>query len=527
MSRRATLVGVCTLAALVAVLVSGAGVPDAPSSRVSRETIARADAVDRPARVFPEFAGVVIPPNLCPVNFVVNEPGRRYHVRIASVDGEPIELTSDVPAIVIPPTKWRDLLSRNRGNPLTLTVTVQDLDGRWHRFRDVVDATIAREDVDRWLVYRIISKYNQTYKDIGVYQRDLEGYDETTLLHSASINRGCMNCHTFADRKPSTLVMHVRSKVGGGMLLVRDGKVTRVDTRSRFNPTPAKYIAVHPSGRLAAFAESKLLQFGHTVGENADVFDAGSDLALYLFDANLVTTTPAISSADRQETYPSWSPDGRYLYFSSAPKLPPRLWKDVRYDLMRVAYDVETGRWGRVETVLAANDTGLSMTHPRVSPDGRWLLFCASGCGSFPIWQTDADLYIMDLGTRTVRPLTDANSDTAEAWHTWSSNGRWIVFSSRRRDGVLTKLYFSHVDEKGNASKPLILPQKDPTLYDRSLHVYNLPEFATGPVDVTQQALIDALRSPEHLEAGLDPAVKPRVSDEELSRKSPQPAGIE
>jgi dipeptidyl aminopeptidase/acylaminoacyl peptidase len=231
-----------------------------------------------------------------------------------------------------------------------------------------------------------------------------------------------------------------------------------------------------------------------------------SILLYYLVDSKTVKTSPNISKKDRLETYPTWSPDGRYLYFSSAPmlwpdrnKVPPERYDEVKYDLLRISYDLKSDKWGELETVLSTQDTGLSILEPRISPDGRWLLFCMCNYGSFPIHHQDSDLYLMDLkaaqetGQYKYRRL-EINSDQSESWHSWSSNSRWIAFSSRRRDGLFTRSYFSYVDEEGKVYKPILLPQKDPEFYDSCLQTYSVPELVTQPVQVTGEKLARIIR---------------------------------
>ena len=152
-------------------------------------------------------------------------------------------------------------------------------------------------------------------------------------------------------------------------------------------------------------------------------------------------------------------------------KVPPENYNKVKYDLLRISYDIEKDQWGEVETVLSAQDTGLSILEPRISPDGRWLLFCMCDYGSFPVYHQSSDLYLMDLkaaqqtGQYKYRRL-DINSDQSESWHSFSSNSRWIAFSSKRHYGIFTRTYLSYVDKTGKVYKPIILPQKDPTFYD-------------------------------------------------------------
>ncbi len=56
----------------------------------------------------------------------------------------------------------------------------------------------------------------------------------------------------------------------------------------------------------------------------------------------------------------------------------------------------------------------------------------------------------------------------------------------------LRKPYFSHFDSSGNTTKPFVLPQEDPLLYETSLDVYNAPEFTKEPVHISPQDLATA-----------------------------------
>jgi hypothetical protein len=254
-----------------------------------------------------------------------------------------------------------------------------------------------------------------------------------------------------------------------------------------------------------------------------------SYLAYYDVSARQVKTTPALARKDRLETYPAWSPDGRFLYFCSAPltwtdrDVIPDQYDQVKYDLVRIPYDVDRDVWGTPETILSAKDTGQSMLEPRISPDGRWLLFCMCKYGCFPVYQQSSDLYLVDLeaaqhtGRYEYRRL-ECNSDESESWHSWSSNRRWIAFSSKRGNGTFTRVYLSYVDPNGVAHKPLLLPQKDPTHYDSCLWTYNVPELVTEPVVVTKESLGRVVRSTQQISVQMPvttatPKAKPEASD--------------
>jgi hypothetical protein len=260
---------------------------------------------------------------------------------------------------------------------------------------------------------------------------------------------------------------------------------------------------------------NKLTQFFHGRGEIRDVLDWASDLVLYRVSSNTVSTHPRIASLDRLETFPAWSADGRALYFSSAPALSGFTSPDsgveydrIRYDLVRIPFDPAEGILGEPETIVRSSETGTSALLPRPSPDGRFLLFCTARYGSFPVFRPDADLALVDLRTGAVSK-PDVNSGRSDTFHSWSRNGRWFVFASKRLDGVCGRLFFSHVGADGRASKPFLMPQKDPRFYDTFLKTYNVPEMIAGPVRTRWQDLASAANDGRRLKnAVLDPRVR-------------------
>lgn len=376
----------------------------------------------------------------------------------------------------------------------------------WRRFQPIVN-TVADSEIDNYLFYRLLKPVHTVYGDIGIYQRDLRTYSETPVVENKSFGGACVNCHTLAPHHPDRMILQTRGTKNGvnysGTIVVRNGRIDNVDTRSlakagqsdrgRIGAAMAAYAAWHPSGEFVVYSANDIFQFFHAVGNVRDVFDCESDLALYHVDSNRVSTSPEISRPDRLETFPAWSPDGRFLYFCAADPLPQARYKQVRYDLMRIGYDPGSGEWGKLETVLSSKATGLSITEPRVSPDGKWLLFCMSDYGSFPVYRSSSDLYLLDLQTRKHQRLA-VNSPRSESWHCWSANSHWIAFASKRRDGVFGRIYFSYVDEAGHVHRPFLLPQEDPAFYDRFIKTYSVPELAPVPAPVHSRTLGRAIR---------------------------------
>lgn len=304
------------------------------------------------------------------------------------------------------------------------------------------------------------------------------------------------------------MLMGIRSYsyYGTSTLLINEDKASKIDTKFG-------YTSWHPSGKLAAYSINHLPMVYHTKrSETRNTVDFNSLIAYYHIGSTEVKTSPEFSKKDMLETWPAWSPDGKYLYFctskmlwSQDDPLPPDRFREVKYDLLRIAYNLENDEWGKLETIISAKETGLSIAMPHISPDGRWLLFCMIDYGYFPPWQQESDLYLVDLhaAEKTGRynyQRLDLNSDESEAWQSFSSNSRWIAFSSKRDYGIFTKTYFSYIDNEGIASKPLLLPQKDPEFYEYCLETYTVPELVTGPVKITGEKLGRIVRSSRKIE---------------------------
>lgn len=496
-SARVLLAAVLATAAVVAV------------GSISAEGPADPTTTGRPPRIDPDYSDVVVPPNLAPLNFVVQEPGQAYRVSVGARGEAPsILIETDTPTVRIPPGAWRDLLEQCRGGDMEVVVQARSDGGTWQRFEPIVNH-VATDSIDSHLVYRLLKPLYNKYVHMGIYQRDLGTFEQSPILENRHAENACLNCHTFHKHQPDPMLLETRGGPGSPVLIARDGKVQTIDMRTDFHFSPATYAGWHPDGDHVVFSLNNATLFFHTDPrqETREVFDATSELVVYSIADNMITTTPEISSPERAETWPEWSADGRHLYFSSTEVTPIERYADVRYDLMRIGYDADSGAWGELEMVVSAEASGLSVLQPKVSPDGRWLVCTMADHGNFPVFLASSDLYVVDLQDGGYRRL-EVNSDLADSWHSWSSNSRWLVFSSKRRDGLFARPYLTYVDEAGHFHRPLLLPQEDPAFYDSFVQTFNVPVLVDGRVEVGQRALARAITSPDTiLRALLDPRV--------------------
>ncbi len=478
--------------------------------------------------IYPDYINVTIPPNIAPMNFIVKEPGEVYRVKVSSSAGQPITVMSKTGTIQFPLQEWKQLLSANAGESLRLDISIQS-NSQWQDYDSIINP-IAEQKIDSHLVYRLLNSAYTRWADMGIYQRNIENFDESPIIHNRATEGKCMNCHSFNQNNPQSMMMHLRGGESSGTLIARDGQMRKVNTATDFNRAGA-YPAWHPSGKLIAFSVNQLKMYFHSQEyDPRDVFDRGSDLILYYIDENTVTTSPHISSAERMETFPAWSPDGKILYFVSCPDFQTFIdgdelrYKDILYDLYRISFNAETREWGEAELVLSGKELGKSITFPRISPDGKYLMFCAADDGHFPIYKASADLYLMDLQTNEYEKLA-LNSDLAETYHTWSSDGRWFVFSSKRMDGITARPFFAYMSPDGEIHKPFVLPQEDPTFYLSYLKTYNRPELITGPVTLRPQQLVKNMYDNDNrFDAQLDANVKAKkepVGGEQMYNAAP------
>ena len=449
--------------------------------------------IGQQAKIHPSYQETVIPYNIAPLNFMIYEEGSRYMVRFAVAGKDSFDISCNG-TVSIPLQKWKNLLEAHRGEQMTVSIFVKKASG-WVRYSPL-QFTIAPEPVDTWLAYRLIEPGYEAWKQMGIYQRCLENFVETAIMENHLTDGNCINCHSFCNNNPQTMLFHLRQQ-HAGTIFVKNGTVSKINTKTPEMLSAGVYPRWHPDGRYAAFSINTTKQAFHTVHANkVEVYDQASDLLLFDTETNTLLTDSLIYSEKYFETFPEWSPDGQYLYFCSAVARPmPQEYDSLRYDLLRIAFDASTGQFGKqVDTLVSSANTGKSVALARISPDGKYIVFCMSNYGTFPIWRHENDLYILNLETKEMRNLSTINSDRSDSYHSWSTNGRWMVFSSRRIDGTFTRPYLCYFDVEGNAHTPFLLPQKDPMHYDLSTKSYNIPEFIIGKVSVSPHKLAEVAK---------------------------------
>lgn len=454
-------------------------------------------------RLKPDYSGITLPCNIAPINFNIENEADECITSIRSTHGKPILISGN--HVRIDAKKWKDLLNANKGERLTIEVYAKKK-GTWVRF-PLVENTIAQQPVDQYVVYRYIQPLYTLYEEMSINQRNLENFDVTVIYdnrnQSTDLTAQCVNCHSFQNyNQDGSMQMHMRGE-NGCTLFMRNGQYTKINLKNPSLVGGAVYPSWHPTQNLIAYSVNNIGQnFYSKKLDKVEVIDDKSDLVLYDVDNN--SLSPIEITEDWLETFPYWSPDGKTLYYASAhfkaetdntERETIEKHASLRYNLVKKPFDPTTRTFGKSDTVVNASSIGKSATFPRVSPDGQYMLFSMADYGNFHIWHRSSDLYLMDLKSGSYRTAEELNSPEVESYHSWSSNGKWVIFSSRRDDAGFTRLYLAYFDGKGGFSKPFIIPQEDPSFYDRSFKSYNVPEFIVKPASMSRKGILKAMKS--------------------------------
>jgi len=202
-------------------------------------------------------------------------------------------------------------------------------------------------------------------------------------------------------------------------------------------------------------------------------------LAWYSKDSGKLQTLPGADDPNFVQTSAFWSPDGKYLVFSRATARDPypRGYErsmyandpketQIQYDLYRIPFN--DGKGGTPERIVGASENGMSNNFPKVSPDGKWIIFVQ--CKNGLLMRPDSKLYIVPFEGGVARPL-ESNLAVMNSWHTFNPNGHWLAFSSKT-PSLYTHLYLTHIDDQGHASPPIVV--ENATASNRAV---NIPEF--------------------------------------------------
>jgi|WetSurMetagenome_2_1015567.scaffolds.fasta_scaffold00775_3 Tol biopolymer transport system component len=452
-----------------------------------------------PPRLDPDYTEVTIPPNIAPMNFIIKEKGTAYFVKFSSGAGTEIDIFSRSGKIRIPQKKWKQMLQKNTGKEMKAEIFSKSEDGKWLKFKTITNK-IAVENIDPYLYYRLLYPGYESWAELSISWRNLDSFKSQSFIENSVVDENCVNCHSFNNGRTDDFLFHMRGTLGG-TYIYSGGEFRKINLKTKEMKNGAVYPRWHPSGKYVAFSSNKIIQRFHAAdNKKVEVSDLESSLVLYDVQKNEIMNIELADKEKFMDTYPEWSPDGRILYFCRAAQVGEQYdYKQIRYNLYRVSFDPDNRSFGQAELVWDAALLNKSVSFPRISPDGKYLVVTLANYGCFPIWHKEADLYSFDLENGKPSKL-GLNSDFSDSYHSWSSNSRWLVFSSKRGDGLTARPYISYIGKNGISEKPFVLPQRDPEFYNKFLKSYNIPEFSTfkvkmNPGEINKTARTKAIQA--------------------------------
>ena len=453
------------------VLFSGCGAGD-PATAL--------DGSEGPLVIYPDYKDVTIPANIAPLNFRYAMKDVRKAKTTFTLDGKSVTIRG--PEVEWRLSAWKRFLEGAEGQTVNVTAEAT-VEGK--PIKDSWTFQVSEDPVDGWLTYRLIEPSYQMYHEVSILERCVENFDETVICDWKHTDNACMNCHVHGQSRGDYSLYYIRGPQGGS-ILNQGGKLRKLSLKTDDMLSATVYGDLHPDGRFGVFSTNIILPSFHTDAvARMEVFDSASDLTVADFENNRMINVPHVARADAWETFPCFSADGRSVYYCVADTVAlPQGIMQAKYDLLRADFDPGTGIIGaQVDTVWSGRAHNASVCHPKVSPDGRWLMFSVADYGTFPLFHPECMLYLADLQSGEIRPLDEIKGNKSDSYHSWSSNSRWFVFASKRGDGQYGKPYFCHLDADGRTTKPFVLPQKSSRFYVYNLKSFNVPDLgktATG-----------------------------------------------
>ncbi|MCQ2084172.1 MAG: hypothetical protein MJY58_06750 [Bacteroidaceae bacterium] len=427
--------------------------------------------------LMPDYSDITIPCNIAPLNFRL-DGASRFDVQIKGQAGN-YNFKGRNGLVSFGVRKWHSMLEAEKGNVLEVGVTARTSKGEV--YENSFTWTVSPDSIDPYLSYRLIEPAYEVWSEMAIEERCMENFSTRLIGENSQADKCCMNCHTSNGN--GTSFLHLRG-ANGGTVLNRNGAVTKISTRTD-RTGQGVYGDISRDGRYGVFTTADITFAIHSRYDmRMEVYDQRSDLVVVDFDNMTATDSPAVTGDDFQETFPCFSADGRVIFFCRARHHEqPDSIASMHYDIAAVQFDPATGRIGDKVITMVSAGNGLSFSHLKASPDGRWLMATAASYGTFPVWHKESELWLIDLQNHSVDIMADANTDGADTYHSWSSNSRWVVFASKRDDMIYGRPYITHIDENDRCTRAFVLPQRDPVLYTNTMKSYNIPELYTVPED--------------------------------------------
>ena len=397
----------------------------------------------------------------------------------------------------VPDTVWARIKEHAAAGAASVQVRGIRRSGLWGKAAPTVHRSqrvtfrIARDPADNIIVYRLVDPPFANRKTPSLFIRDIRLTRPTVFLDARQ--QYCVNCHAFSSKKGthgrlSLQVRYVGDEPADHAVYAAVYDIDRHEGRKTIFPFDVQmstFMAWSPDEtRLAVAARQRFAPRTGPVIFETQTIGQDSDIAVYNALDGTGALLPGASEPKVLETYPRWTPDGKSIVYSSAPvgKHP----SITQLDLYIIPF--RDGLGGSPAPVPGASANGKSNFYARFSPDGKWMSWVQADYAS--LIKASSDIYLMSADFRSgPRALASNVPHAADSWHSWSSNSRWILFATKREDGIFARLYMTHIDEAGNASPAVRLPIETP----RMRMSFNIPEFLAERPPIEEHRLFEGM----------------------------------
>jgi len=348
---------------------------------------------------------------------------------------------------------------------------------------------ISEHKADPMIVYRLVSPLFHGNKTPNIYCRDISTYEQKMFLPSKG--QYCSNCHSFPV-KPTVpaekvkVAIAIRKSFGEktyrilGLynFLGREGRTLNINSF---------FMSWHPDGnKVVVTGGNETAVRALITLETQEFYVKIADLRIIDYSTLSETPLRGASTAKYMETLPTWSPDGKTIMFARAEEL-GNTFVERKFDLYTVPYN--NGDGGKAVPVPGASHNDMSNYAARYSTDGKWIVFNKADYST--LVAPSADLWILSTEEGALPRKLECNVPYAmDSHHSWSSNSRWLLFASKRDDGIFARLYLTEVDEGGHTSPPVALP-----CLDDPMMCYNVPEFLRYRLPIDAEDLFESTGS--------------------------------